>query len=244
MKHSVGLAVYESNVHAYILDLPGCVAGGRDLDEAAELLPVVIAEHVGWLASHGETMPSLDGWEIAETIEARNGRDFCFDAERRGLSREELDRLIARSVYASEDLREAVREVPDVVLDWEPPASAFASFDPWAPSVRTIRDLVRHVLQFEAYYRGGLRDGQAPGIFESVGDAPTECGRTVDVLHSLIDTELDRSYRPVRPGATVAEEWTVRKAFRRIISHQRAHTAEIVQRRTWLLLGTPTSAAG
>jgi hypothetical protein len=31
----------------------------------------------------------------------------------------------------------------------------------------------------------------------------------------------------------------VRKLVRRIISHERAHTAEIEQRRTWLLAGVP-----
>jgi hypothetical protein len=43
----------------------------------------------------------------------------------------------------------------------------------------------------------------------------------------------------VRPGRTVAEEWTVRKVARRIIAHERAHAAEVRQRLTWVLLGLP-----
>jgi predicted RNase H-like HicB family nuclease len=239
MKLRIGLVALHSQLHAWVLDLPGCLAGGRDVDEIARMLPLAVAEHVAWLRRHGEAIDELEGWQIAETIDAADRPDFLFDADRTPLGSAELETLIARMQYARADLLGAVRDLPDAILDWEPPASAFGTFDPWAPDVKSIRDVVRHVLQLEAYYRDGLRDGEARGIFEDVADAASERERTVAVLRSLSDEERGRVYRPLRPSQAVPEEWTVRKVLRRIISHERAHTAEIIQRRTWILLGPP-----
>ena len=56
MQHCLGLVSYElgadrvlSSLHAWVLDLPGCIAGGRDLKEVEQNLPLVIAEHEAWL---------------------------------------------------------------------------------------------------------------------------------------------------------------------------------------------------
>jgi hypothetical protein len=66
---------------------------------------------------------------------------------------------------------------------------------------------------------------------------------TLSLLRSLSDEQRARVYRPIRPGVATPGSWTVRKVIRRIISHERAHTAEILQRRTWILLGVPERSA-
>jgi predicted RNase H-like HicB family nuclease len=243
MKHQVWLVTYGGYLHAWVLDLPGCVTGAHDMDELAQALPVVIAEHVAWLREHGEVVEERDGWEVAETVDGRRldaiGGEFCFAGERVPLAPEELEGLIARMQHARADLLGSVEPLPDAVLDWEPPPFAVASVDAWAPEVRTIRAIIEHVLQLELYYRDGLHDRPAKGIFERVENADSERARTIELLRSLPDEERGRAYWPVRPSRTVAEEWSVRKVIRRIISHERAHTAEVQQRRTWLLLGVP-----
>jgi len=241
MKHHVGLVMYESSLHAWVLDLPGCVTGGRDLDEAAEKLPLVLAEHVGWLRAHGEESEDSREWEVAEEVAGSTlaGGDALFAAEREALSIEELEMLVRRMDHARSDLLSAIDGVPDTVLDWAPPTTAFVSFDAWAPGVRTIRDVAQHVFRFEIYYRDGLRNGQAAGIFEPVAEPARDRAQTVELLRSLSDAGRSQSYRPVRPGQSMPEEWTVRKVVRRVISHERAHTAEVVQRKSWVLLGTP-----
>jgi hypothetical protein len=234
---------YPAFVHAWVLDLPGCIAGGRDLEAVARLLPLVIAEHVAWLRRHGERAQALAAWDVSEQIDgdafAAAGGEFCFAWERAPLTAEELERGIARMQYARADLLDAYRHLPDAIMDWAPAAVDTSSFDAWAPEARSIRGIVEHVLQLEVYYRDSLRDGLAPGIFERTGDPGLERARTEAVVRSLTDDERSRTYCPTRPSREVAEEWTVRKVLRRIISHERAHTAEIVQRRTWLLLGLP-----
>ena len=104
--------------------------------------------------------------------------------------------------------------------------------------------VLTHTLQLEVFYREGLRDGRAAGIFEPVATAAEETERTRDVLARVAAAdELDRVFRPRRPstsqGSEEPGEWTVRKTLRRLISHDRAHAAEITQRRTWVLLGVP-----
>jgi hypothetical protein len=43
----------------------------------------------------------------------------------------------------------------------------------------------------------------------------------------------------VRSWQETAEHWTARKVVRRVIAHERFHTAEIRQRQGWILLGVP-----
>jgi hypothetical protein len=239
--YSAGVVQYASSVHAWLLDLPGVICGGPDLGAVEKMMPVLIAEHVAWLRAHGEDVAPGATWAVAETIDGAateaTGGEFCFEAEKAPLSREELERYIARMEFARADLLDALAGLPDEVLDWQPPASSVARFDAWAPEVRTIREIAGHVTQLEIYYRAGLSDGPAAGIFERAQDAATERARTLDLLRSLGDEARSRVYRPVRPGRTAPEEWTVRKLVRRVISHERHHAAEVRQRRAWLLLG-------
>jgi uncharacterized damage-inducible protein DinB len=155
------------------------------------------------------------------------------------LPRAELEELLARIGYARSELLDSVADLPDAILDWSPPRSAFSHFDAWAPEVRTIRNLVQHALQLEAYYVGGLQDGPSAGVFEPVSSPEEERARTLRFLQSLSESDLSRVYEPLRPSRNTPEQWTVRKVMRRLISHDRVHAAEVRQRTSWLLLGVP-----
>ena len=243
MTFRVGLVRYAELVHGWVLDLPGCIAGAPTLESLDEPLRLAIAEYVGWLRSHGEPAPEGVDWEIAEDLDGESfgatGGEFCFDDDRRPLTGGERESTLRLLEHSRAELVAATEHLAPDVLDWAPPREAFAHFDAWAPEVRTIRDVARHVLELEVYYRAGLRDGPAAGIFEPVGTPCDEHAKTVDLLRAMSDADLSRSYWPIRPGRSEAEEWTVRKAIRRLISHERVHTAEIWQRRSWVLLGTP-----
>lgn len=85
----------------------------------------------------------------------------------------------------------------------------------------------------------GLLDGPACGIFERVGSPRAEREATLAALRALPHDQRATVFQPIRPSRTVPDDWTVRKVLRRMVAHHRAHTAEILQRRTWLLLGAP-----
>jgi len=246
MTYRVGLVRYGAESHAWVLDLPGCIAGGRDAEALTRALPLVIAEHVAWLQQHGERVDASTAWEAVERIDVRTQADadgdFCFADDERPPSRGELEVCIARLEFARADLLGLVA-LPEAILDWAPPRSSVEAFDAWAPETRSIRDIVGHVLSFEIFYRDGLNDGPASGIFEAVADAAAERNTTLTLLRSLSDEQRARVYRPVRPGTAGAGRWTVRKVMRRMIAHERAHAAAIQQRRTWILLGVPDRSA-
>ena len=239
MQYRIGLADYGDFVHAWVLDLPGCLAGGPTLAEALANLPLVVAEHRAWLDRHGETTDEPEGWPVVETVDGRAHPDVLFAAESSPVGAAELARLVRRLGFARDALIETLAALPPEVQSWEPPATAFASFDPWAKDVRNIMGVARHVLELEAYYRGGLHDGPSVGIREALQDPDAERALTLGVLNGLPATERGRVFHPLRPGAAEPEAWTLRKVIRRIISHDRAHHAEIVQRWTWVLLGAP-----
>lgn len=246
MTHRAGIVRNRNTVHGWVLDLPGCIAGAPKVEELGGPLRLAIAEHIGWLRSHGEQVADDPMWETVEEVDGEalsaTGGEFCFHDYRRPTTREDLECSLRLLAYAREELAAATSQLSDAVLDWAPPREAFGHFDTWAPDVRTIRDVARHVLELEVYYRAGLRDGPASGIFEPVGAPWDEHARTVALLRGLGAGALSRSYWPQRPGRRAPEEWTVRKVLARLISHERAHTAEIWQRRSWILLGPPCSS--
>ncbi len=243
MDAKLGLVKHGTNLHAWVLNLPGCIVGGGSMAELELALPLALAEHTAWLRSHGEDIEDILSWDVTEVIDgqklADRGGEFCFEADREPMAADDLEQAIRRITFAREDLLAQIHNLPETIMEWKPPRSSVKAFDPWAEDVRTIRDIAAHVLQLEVYYRGGLRDGQAPGIFEPVADPVAEREQTLELLRSISPEGLARAFAPVRPSRDIADCWTVRKVVRRIISHDRAHTAEIIQRRTWLLLGVP-----
>jgi hypothetical protein len=245
MKAKLGLVKQKRNVHAWVLNLPGCIVGARSMAELENVLPLALAEHGAWLRAQREDVGDISSWTITEVLDAQNvaarGGEFCFEADQEPMTTDELERDIRRMSFAREDLLAQVHGLPDTIMNWKPPRSSFKAFDPWAEDVRTIRDIVKHVLQLEVYYRGGLQDGKGPGIFEPVADATEECEQTLERLRSLSPDERHRTFAAVRPSREKPDCWSVRKVVRRIVSHDRAHAAEIMQRRTWLLLGVPGS---
>lgn len=237
MKYRVAIAKRpDGSADAWVADLPGCRAAAGSLRDAMDLLPVVVGDHLAWLAAHGEPVdPSAPfEHEIVEETEARGEYTFAFDRE--AMSRDELETAIRHAGYAHADLLAQLNGLPDVVLDWVPPASS-VKIDQIFPDVRSMRMMLEHLATVEAnYYIGNLSEPpatpQSPtlqGLHES--SAPR--------LRALSDEALGRLYRRPHPRGAGEMEWTARKVMRRIISHKRFHTREIEQRRSWLTLGVP-----
>jgi hypothetical protein len=232
-------------VHGWVLDLPGCIAGSSDERGLEEALRLAIAEYLAW---EGADRAGTDGWETFEELDgadfAATGGEFLFQWDRQPLTREEAKRWLGLVSLARKELIAVVARMPAELLDWEPPESALGQSDPWSPHIRSARAIARHALELEVYYRESLRDGLAPGIRERVHTPEAEHEGTIARLLDVLGVEPARVFRPTRPGRQAPEEWTVRKVIRRLVSHDRAHTAELEQRRTWVLLGAPVLERG
>jgi hypothetical protein len=238
------LARYPGFLLAWADDWPGLVCGAPTEDILSDSVPRSLLEFRSWLEAHGERGPEDVTWHTSESLDGADfdARDACYGADLAPLSRPEFERYLRHVQFAQDDLLRAA-ELPAALLDWRPEGLAVEHPDPWAPDARTIRGVLTHTLQLEVFYREGLKDGTAAGIFEPVANAAEETARTRAILAGVAENDLSRVFRPRRPSASHGEaepgEWTLRKALRRIISHNRAHAAEVTQRRTWILLGVP-----
>ena len=247
VSHPFTVARYPGFLLAWSQDWPGLLSGAATHELLTESLPRALVEFRAWLESHGESGPEGVAWHTSETLDgaAFDRRDACHPADRAPLSQAEFEQYLRHIQLAQDDLLKAAA-LPAELLDWRPRGLAVENPDPWAPDARTIRGILIHALQFEIFYREGLRDGGAAGIFEPVASPPEETARTREVLATASVSDINRLFHPQRPHASLglAEpgEWTVRKTLRRLISHNRAHAAEILQRRTWVLLGAPAGA--
>jgi hypothetical protein len=245
----IGITRTDFAPSATVFDLPGCGAEATDSSSLLQLLPICIGEYLSWLKGHGETVQneSTTQFEVVEeidptSIEAADG-EFCFEDDLRPAMPQDIETAIRYMGYAREDLLGVINELPAVVLDWRPPKSAMARIDSWKPVVLTIREIIQDITGAEGYYRTGLQDGESSEAGDERSSLEFQRERTLERLRTLSDRELSRVYRPRRTWQDGSEMWTVRKALRRIISHERFHTAEIQQRLTWLLLGVPEFAS-
>jgi hypothetical protein len=236
--YRVGIHKRPVGADAWVLDLPGCRAIGRDLDEALGLVPVVIAEHLAWLESHGETtdQPNDATFEVVEEVEAEG--EFCFDADGAVFSAGELEAALGRSDYAFTDLTVLASRLPDAVLDWRPPASA-VKIDNIYPDVRSIREMLAHASGSGGFFVRNVGDDE----WSPPDPDPSDTGRVrragLERLRSLTDRERSTVYRRPDPRRGGEAAWSARKVLRRLINHERFHTKEIEQRLAWLLLALP-----
>jgi DinB family protein len=245
--YRAGLAFMPGEVQAVVFDLPGCQCTATYEGAVRELLPVVIAEHIAWLDQHGDVTRDAFPFEvlISERVEVDRLADVAdgeslFEDDLRPVQREEVETSIRQMGYARSDLLAIARYLPHLVLDWEPPAHSVIQDDS-AAGVRTVRRILGHIAGSDGYYAGNI--GHAPWDGPQPGDTPDvfeQRQRAIARLRSLTEPELAARWERRHSWQTQgAEHWTVRKALRRFISHERFHTREIEQRLAWLLLGTP-----
>lgn len=235
----VGIARRETTVDAWVFGLEGCRAIGDDLDQALALVPVVIGEHLAWLASHGEPVSTGDTeYKVVEEVDAVGRSEYVFEADKQPLAQADVEQAARRIQYAHADLLSLAERLPDVVLDWRPPESS-VKIDNIFPDVRSIRDMVTHVAQAMHFHLRGVGDvTQRVPAPDGEPDLAAAMETALARIRSLNQEEMAGTVYRV-PGRSGEAEWTARKALRRILNHQRFHAKEIQQRLCWLTLGIP-----
>lgn len=241
--YRVGITRGATSTEAWVFDLPGCCAVAATPADVLDVLPVVIAEHLCWLDSHGEVTRNAFPfhYEVVEDVDLTSlagvaDGEFAFADDLQPATTDHVETAVRRMGFARKELLRLVGQLPDTVLDWQPPAAAVKR-DDWAPGARSIRAILGHIASAEGSYTrsvGATEEQRGQDIFGQ-RDA------TVTYLRSLGAHALGRKFRLRQPWQQSGEEnWTVPKALRRIIAHERFHTKEIDQRLAWLLMGMPT----
>ena len=189
--------------------------------ELLAALPAKFAAYAAWRARHGLAV-SGENAEV-EVVGFRAGNEILFPSDLSAATPEEIDLTIALLRASRADLLADLEAAPEAALDWDPP---YAYFAPWA-DWRTVRAILAHVANGETHYYTrniGHQPGGPPA--DPRGDWRSYLPRTraeaIGFLEGLRKSpDLCRT-RALDLGFG-EEWWSVRKALRRLVSHELCH---------------------
>lgn len=211
---------------AWLLDLPGCFTWRSTRAKVLAAAPDAARAHLAWLARHGERIELPTDGPI-EVVEERPGsvadgyeRKTCFDAERRAVTRTELDTVRRRLGWARDDL---LALLPALATEPGP------TLGPDGRQERELEAVARHLAGTEVWLGSRLDpdaryDGPGP-------DAPL-----VEQLAGTRAWVLDELERVFERDPALArtdgkgEDWTLAKVLRRIAGHSLDHLGELDRR--------------
>ncbi len=221
----------EEVVMGHIPSLPGCHARGSATEEAVLHLAAAVRDYHVWLADHGEAvvMPDETSIQITEVIEGTGphhpgNRSALFRADSTAMTLVEMESsYLPRAEYMRADLLALVTELSDSALDWQP-----------AEEAMSIRRILRHIGNSEEWYVSRIvAPASLPPQWENDADMPLfdflamERETAFARLRSLSSEELTRVTTPTHFTSNPGEQWTARKALRRLLEHEREHLAHI-----------------
>ena len=183
-----------------------------------------LTDYHAWLRRHDDYTPEVHGPFVFETKETfqitYDGEDeinsfFAPDAE--PATDEDIEWALALMGWQREDVLERVSSLSDEALDWKPAS---------APDAPRIRELLDHIAQAEIWYMGRL-DETPPRIV--VADLP---GPTLERFQRVRQAAVMRvkTYPKELRGKVFThqgEQWSLRKALRRAVWHERDHLGQI-----------------
>lgn len=193
-------------VHA--LTLPGCVASGRTRDEALDAFPPLLVEWLLFLHGQGDPVPpagseleiAVDEWVATDAEVSEGSSSAFFEADRRPLSRSEIDAGLRRIGDLRGRLLRRLRSVGEADLDRIGRAE-------WTAR-RVLDEMAR------AQWWTLTRLGASP-----LGEVPA---RTLGRLDTAMALVVQR-FTDMEPGVEMdpveidGELWTPRKVLRRLL---------------------------
>lgn len=209
---------------ALILDLPGCYASGASQQEALDHLQRATADYHAWLRRHDEYTPAVHSpfvFHVKEVFHISSEGDYevhsFFAPDAEAATDEDIEWALTLLGWQREDLLERIGSLSDEALDWK-------SADD--PELQSIRQMLDRMAQAEVWYMGRL-DETPPRI--NVNALP---GSTLERLQRVRQAAILRvkSYPKELRGKVFThrgEQWTLRKALRRAVWHERDHLYQI-----------------
>ena len=209
---------------ALILDLPGCFASGASRQEALERLQQALTDYHAWLRRHDDYTPEVHGpfvFDIKETFpityDGEEEINSFFSPDAQTATEEDIEWALALMGWQREDVLERVSGLSDDALDWKPTHDSDSL---------SIREQLDHIAQAEVWYMGRL-DETPPRIV--VADLP---GPTLDRFQRVRQAAVMRvkTYPKELRGKVFThqgEQWSLRKALRRAVWHERDHLNQI-----------------
>lgn len=229
----------EPGFQAWSLNHPGLATWAPTKGGVLDRFPRKLDAHLRWMADHELPSEPVDVRRV-EVVEQVSGHEPLFGHDREPATVEEIDLAIALLRASHHDLIELLDDMPGGFLNREPPYRQFAHWADW----RTVSETLAHLANAESHYYLAMIGCEPQGAMVTSHEnwrdyLPTVRRHTVEHLGQLrsaadrarVRTLLRRSRRAA-DGAV--EEWSVRKALRRVIRHDLLHTRSIRRvRREW-----------
>jgi len=186
-----------------------------------ESLPEKFARYAEWRRAHGLPVAGeVSGIEIAGD---GAGNEIVFPPDLEPATREEVELAIALLEASRVDLMTDLESAPEGALDWDPPYRRFAPWADW----RTVRAVLAHIANAETHYYT-RNVGHVPQGAPVSADAdwraflPESRRESITFLEVLARSSDLRRLQTADYGYG-AEQWSVRKALRRMVSHELCH---------------------
>lgn len=227
-----GLPDGEPGHHAWGLHQIGFATWAPDEKTVIELVPAKFDEHRGWLVSH-QLAPRAEKDGGIQVVERVRGHEILFGHDRGEASVAEIDRTIELLAASRSDLLAILDTTPEATLSWNPPYRQFAKWADW----RSIGATLAHLGNSEIHYYTAMIGHESTRSPASPDHPwreflPATRAETVQFLQRLRTdpglsrvTSVQRHSRRAPQGAP--EEWSVRKALRRMVRHELLHTKSI-----------------
>jgi predicted RNase H-like HicB family nuclease len=197
-------ALEEGGYLAHVVDLIGCAARGKTKDEALANTRAAIAEVLAVLRKHGAHVPAESEpieLDVTETESATLPSDYA------ALRDDELESLWERASFSRQELLDALRPVSPTVLKWR------ETEESWA-----ISNILAHIAQADLWYASRLEEGSLRELIWRMS------ATRALLLQHLQNIPADQRARVTQHSG---EDWTPRKAARRMLEHEVEHLAQI-----------------
>lgn len=220
---------------AHVAELPGCFAVGSSAPLAVAAMPRAITEFLQWLKAHREPLvpeasvsrPTMNDLSVAEVrtkgAPTKAGNEVAlFDFDAVGWDDYKLERTLRWLGYSRADLLAKVEGLDDKELKGR-----------YIYPDRTLWTTLWHVANAEFGYIDQVV-GPLEGIEKVSGDEPSDVRERLDGIRDIF-VRRARSVPPERRAAVVLptwtprpdEPWTLAKALRRALEHEREHLREL-----------------
>ncbi len=190
-------------------------------DEVLGRAPGKLAEYLQWLTRHGSDITEAVSTETI-VVEEISGNEVAFVHDLAPAAPEEIARCQRFLEFSRQDVLDAVKDLPDALLDWDPPYQHYAEWARW----RSIRQILTHIAATEVGYYLPVIGYSRSGPSELAGKHWRE-----QLSYSRRETEqflAELADSRDRARVTKADEvWSVRKVLRRLVWHDLLHWKSI-----------------
>jgi predicted RNase H-like HicB family nuclease len=196
---------------AWVHELPGCFVRAASREEVETKLPEAIRSFQRWLESAGEEVDDSDLVVIIDEVESvvhsSEDTEVLLEPDREPLSRDDWEKL---ERWLSHSRQELVQLLDEKELESRPLGEE-----------RTLRDLAVHIGFVEFMYAAWTFDLQQREGLQEFLDWTRVISRAR--MRALATRDEGAITYAEWAGAPRREEWTARKAARRLIWHELLH---------------------